>query len=347
MSMKYQRQIGTFVESAPGGERVSAFVPTALPPDPPLDIGDFLYLLERAATAVGRLDGISESLPLGSPPLKPIYNAKEALLSSQIEGTQSTLDDIFLFDKEKERSESDDLQEVFNLSEAIEHGLRRIREDDFPLCLRLLREMHKILLSSGRGATKQPGEFRSSQNWIGGTRPGNAVFVPPPPDRLHECLGDFERFLHNEEPNMTPLIKAGLAHLQFETIHPFLDGNGRLGRGLITLILCESGMLKEPILYLSRFFKSHLDDYYRLLQETRRTGAWEVWMEFFLNGVAQTAEQASKSASQIIAIFEADRKAIRDRLGRSAPSALNVHEEMQRRPITTASLVASELKISY
>ncbi|WP_025771183.1 Fic family protein [Thioalkalivibrio sp. HK1] len=345
--MEYQRQTGVFVENTLGGERIAAFVPCALPPDPPLDLGSLLHLLERAASAVGRLDSMSERLPSGKAPLRPTYRDKEALLSSQIEGTQSTLDDIFLFDKDKDRSESDDLQEVLNLSDAIEHGLKRIREDDFPLCLRLLREMHEILLRSGRGAAKLPGEFRTSQNWIGGTRPGNATFVPPPPDRLDECLGDFERFLHSEDPRITPLIKAGLAHLQFEIIHPFLDGNGRLGRLLITLILCEAGMLKEPILYLSRFFKSHLDVYYRLLDETRRTGAWEVWMEFFLTGVAQTAEQASKAASDIIATFEEDRKAIRDRLGRSAPSALNVHEQMQIRAITTAALVSNELNISY
>lgn len=347
MNMECQRRTGVFVESILGGEPVRAFVPSALPPDPPLDVGGLMRLLERAATAVGRLDSMSERLPSGRAPLQPAYQAKESLLSSQIEGTQSTLDDIFLFDNEKDRSESDDLQEVFNLSDALEHGLMRIREEDFPLCLRLLREMHEILLRSGRGATKQPGEFRKSQNWIGGTRPGNAIFVPPPPDRLDECLGDFERFLHSEDPMITPLIKAGLAHLQFETIHPFLDGNGRLGRLLITLILCEADMLEEPILYLSRFFKSHLEDYYRLLQETHRTGAWEVWMEFFLTGVAQTAEQGSKAASEIIGIFEDDRKRIRDRLGRSAPSALNVHEKMQHRPITTAALVSGELNISY
>ncbi len=345
--MKYRRRSGRFVEEKTfDGERVSAFVPAALPPNPPLDTSGFVHLLERAAIAVGRLDGMSEILPVRKAPM-PTYTAKEALLSSQIEGTQSSWDDIFLFDRSEGHSEEDDLREVFNLIDAIEHGIKRIRQDDFPLCLRLLREMHAILLRSGRGATKQPGEFRKSQNWIGGTRPGNAVFVPPPPDRIDECLGDFEKFLHSEDRRITPLIKAGLAHVQFETIHPFLDGNGRLGRLMITLILCEAGMLKKPDLYLSRFFKSHIGDYYRLLQETRLTGAWEAWMEFFLTGVAETAEQASKTASEMIDIIEEDRKKIKDRLGRSASSALNVHEEMKHRPITAASLVASELGIAY
>jgi Fic family protein len=206
--------------------------------------------------------------------------------------------------------------------------------------------MHDILLKSGRGASRQPGEFRRSQNWIGGTRPGNALFVPPPPDRLMACLDAFERFLHHDDPGMPPLIRAGLAHVQFETIHPFLDGNGRLGRLLITLILCEAGVLREPILYLSLFLKSRRDDYYRLLQEVRQAGAWEAWMEFFLAGVAETAEQAADTARELFALFEADRQKI-SRLGRAAPSALRVHEFLQSRPIITVQSASKALDISF
>jgi Fic family protein len=206
--------------------------------------------------------------------------------------------------------------------------------------------MHEIVLRSGRGATKQPGEFRRTQNWIGGTRPGNALFVAPPPNHLDDCLGSFERFLHTDDPGLPPLIRAGLAHVQFETIHPFLDGNGRLGRLLITLILVEAGVLREPILYLSLFLKSRRDNYYRLLQEVRQAGAWEAWMEFFLTGVAETAEQASETARDLIAMFEEHRQRIGG-LGRSAPSALRVHEFMQARPIVTIQAVAHGLQTSF
>ena len=215
--------------------------------------------------------------------------------------------------------------------------------DDFPLSLRLLKEMHRILLESGRGASKQPGEFRTSQNWIGGTRPENALFVPPPPDRLMACLHAFEHFLHDLA--LPPLIRAGLAHVQFETIHPFLDGNGRLGRLLITLMLCEAGVLREPVLYLSLFLKARRSDYYRLLQEVRLHGTWEAWLEFFLTGIADTAEQASSTAKDLMVLFEADRRKIAG-FGRAAPSMLRVHEFLQRRPMITSKAAAAELKLS-
>jgi Fic family protein len=228
-----------------------------------------------------------------------MYVRKEALLSSQIEGTQSSLSDLLLFENEEiPYVPLDDVAEVSNYVAAMEHGLKRLREG-FPLSLRLIREMHAILLHSGRGASKQPGEFRRSQNWIGGTRPGNALFVPPPPDQLNECLDAFEKFLHMDDPQLPPLIKAGLAHVQFETIHPFLDGNGRLGRLLITLMLCEASALREPILYLSLYFKARRSDYYRLLQEVRENGAWEAWMEYFLTGVRETASQAVDTAARL------------------------------------------------
>jgi Fic family protein len=339
------QRLGTFAETSSGGERVRAYVPRPLPPNPPLDLPQLMSVYERATAAVGRLDGVTTILP-STPLFLYMYVRKEALLSSQIEGTQSSLSDLLLYESDEAPSvELDDVTEVSNYVAAVEHGVARIR-DGFPLSLRLIREMHEIIMRSGRGATKQPGEFRRSQNWIGGTRPGNALFVPPPPNLLDECLGAFERFLHTDDASLPPLIRAGLAHVQFETIHPFLDGNGRLGRLLITLILVEAGVLREPILYLSLFLKSWRDDYYRLLQEVRQAGAWETWMEFFLTGVAETAEQASETARDLIAMFEEHRQLISG-LGRSAPSALRVHEFMQARPVVTIQSVTDGLETSF
>ncbi len=339
------RRLGAYVETSTGGERVRAYVPAPLPPDPPLDLARFMRLYERAMAAVGRLDGVVTILP-STPLFLYMYVRKEALLSSQIEGTQSSLSDLLLFENDEATAVPlDDVTEVSNYVAAVEHGVSRIR-GGFPLSLRLIREMHAILLRSGRGAAKQPGEFRRSQNWIGGTRPGNALFVPPPPNLLDDCLGALEHFFHSDDPALPPLIRAGLAHVQFETIHPFLDGNGRLGRLLITLILCEAGILREPILYLSLFLKSHRDDYYRLLQEVRQAGTWETWMEFFLTGVAETAEQAVTTARELIAMFDSDRQKIAG-VGRAAPSALRVHELMQAHPIVTIQTVSSRLGVSF
>jgi Fic family protein len=339
------QRLGAYVETSTGGERVRAYVPAPLPPDPPLDLARFIRLYERAMAAVGRLDGVATILP-STPLFLYMYVRKEALLSSQIEGTQSSLSDLLLFENDEAPAVAlDDVTEVSNYVAAVEHGVSRIRSG-FPLSLRLIREMHAILLRSGRGAAKQPGEFRRSQNWIGGTRPGNALFVPPSPHLLDDCLGALERFFHSEDQGLPPLIRAGLAHVQFETIHPFLDGNGRLGRLLITLILCEAGVLREPILYLSLFLKSHRDDYYRLLQEVRQAGTWETWMEFFLTGVAETAEQAVATARELIVMFDADRQKIAG-IGRAAPSALRVHELMQAHPIVTIPTVSSRLGVSF
>lgn len=326
------------------GETVRAYLPPPLPPVPPLDTASFLTLYDRARGAVARLDGVAAILP-STPLFLFMYVRKEALLSSQIEGTQSSLSDLLLFESnEVAQVPFDDVAEVSNYVAAVDHGMRRLRSG-FPLSLRLLREMHEILLKSGRGAAKQPGEFRRSQNWIGGTRPGNALFVPPPPERLMECLDTFESFLHRDDPMLPPLIRAGLAHVQFETIHPFLDGNGRLGRLIVTLMLCEAGVLREPILYLSLFLKNRRQDYYRLLQEVRFDGAWEAWIEFFLTGVAETAEQAADTARDVMSLFDHDRAAIAG-LGRAAPSALRVQEFLQKRPLVTIGAVANELKIS-
>ncbi len=342
--MDRRARLGSLVETSAGGEPVRAFVPPPLPPDPPVDLAGMLTLYDQARGAVGRLDGVADILP-STPVFLYMYVRKEALLSSQIEGTQSTLTDLLLFESDElPRVPIEDVTEVSNYLAAMEHGIRRLRSG-FPLSLRLIREIHDILLRSGRGASKQPGEFRRSQNWIGGTRPGNAIFVPPPPNRLMECLNSFEKFLHADTPMVTPLIKAGLAHVQFETIHPFLDGNGRLGRLLITLMLCESGALREPILYLSLHFKTHRAEYYRLLQEVRENGAWEAWMEFFLTGVHDTASQAVATAREIVTLFGRDRASIAS-LGRRAASALRIHEFLQRRPIATIPVAARELKLS-
>jgi len=345
MTTEHNPRIGTFAETSVGGERVRAYVPAPLPPKPPLELPQLMNVYERAIAAVGRLDGMATLLP-STPLFLYMYVRKEALLSSQIEGTQSSLSDLLLFENDEAPTvELDDVTEVSNYVAAIEHGVARIR-GGFPLSLRLIREMHEIILRSGRGATKQPGAFRRSQNWIGGTRPGNALFVPPPPNHLDACLDAFERFLHSSDAGLPPLIRAGLAHVQFESIHPFLDGNGRLGRLLITLILVEAGVLRDPILYLSLFLKSRRDDYYRLLQEVRQAGAWETWMEFFLTGVAETAEQASETARDLIVMFDRHRAQI-GALGRSASSALRVHEFMQARPVVTIQTVAKGLNASF
>jgi Fic family protein len=336
--------LGQFVETTTSGERVRAFLPPPLPPRPAFDLQGLFTLYDNARGAVGRLDGVTTIPPAPSLFLY-MYVRKEALLSSQIEGTQSSLSDLLLFESDEiPHVPLDDVAEVSNYVAAIEHGLKRLREG-FPLSLRLIREMHAILLHSGRGASQQPGEFRRSQNWIGGTRPGNALFVPPPPDRLNECLDAFEKFLHVDDPQLAPLIKAGLAHVQFETIHPFLDGNGRLGRLLITLMLCDAGALREPILYLSLYFKARRADYYRLLQEVRENGAWEAWMEYFLTGVRDTATQAVDTAREIMALFDEDRRTIKS-LGRSAASAFRVHDIVQRRPLITIQSASTELGLS-
>ena len=270
---------------------------------------------------------------------------KEAVLSSHIEGTQSSLSDLFLFENEEAPGVPlSDVQEVSNYVAALDHGLQRLR-GGFPLSLRLIREIHEVLLSKGRGSDKEPGEFRQSQNWIGGTRPGNAAFVPPPPEFLLDCMSDLERFMHDDRPDPPVLVKAGLIHVQFETIHPFLDGNGRLGRLLITFLVCAAGVLREPILYLSLYFKQNRPAYCELLDRVRRTGDWESWLDFFLTGVRDVAEQACAAARRSIALFDADRRKI-EGLGRPAASALRVFEYAQRNPIMSIPAASSSVGIS-
>ena len=327
------------------GEPFESFIPRPLPPTPALALNTTLHdLLEKANRALGRLDGLSTLLPDRSLFLY-FYVRKEAVLSSQIEGTQSSISDLLMYESgESPHEPFDDVWEVSNYVAALNYGLERLR-GGFPLSLRLIREIHGVLLAHGRGSERTPGEFRRSQNWIGGSRPGNALFVPPPADEVVPCLGDLERFLH-DEPERTPtLIKAALAHVQFETIHPFLDGNGRLGRLLITFLLCAEGALSEPLLYLSLFLKANRSAYYELLQRVRTDGVWEEWLAFFLEGVVSTSEQATDTARRILALFEADRGKI-DRLGRVAISALRVHDLFRRRPLLTAPQIVQQLGLT-
>ena len=273
------------------------------------------------------------------------YVRKEALLSSQIEGTQSSFSDLLLFEMgEVPGVPLDDTREVSNCIAAMNHGLARL-EEGFPFSLRLLRGIHAVLLQDGRGAHKQPGEFRRSQNWLGGTRPGNAVYVPPPPERLMEFLDPFERFLHDETGTTPILLKASLAHVQFETIHPFLDGNGRLGRLLITLILVNERVLHEPLLYLSLYFKTHRAEYYGHLQRVRQQGDWEGWLRFFLEGIYQTAQQAVDTARTVLELFEQDRERIRG-LGRIAGSCLQLQHRLQQKVIVNIPDSAQALNIN-
>jgi len=343
--MGQNKRLGNYVTSTVAGESYKAFIPPALPPDPSLQLNEGHFdLMERANRALGRLDGVSALLPDTSLFLY-FYVRKEALLSSQIEGTQSSFSDLLLFEnKETPSVPVEDVQEVSSYVAAMNHGLKRIR-GGFPLSMRLIREIHEILLSKGRGVDKSPGQFRRSQNWVGGTRPGNAHYVPPPHENVAELMGDLEKFLHNQPVRMPLLIKAALAHVQFETIHPFLDGNGRVGRLLITLLLCTEGALSEPILYLSLYFKTRRREYYELLQRVRTEGVWEKWLEFFLAGVLETSEQATASAKSILKLFEKDRAKI-ETLGRPAGSALRVHQFMQSKPIISVPLAAKALGVT-
>lgn len=294
--------------------------------------------------SLGRLDSVAKLLPDISLFLY-MYVRKEALLSSQIEGTQSSLADLLLFEiKEQPGVPLDDVQEVSNYVAALTHGLRRLR-GGFPLSLRLLKEIHRILLSKGRGSQCDPGEFRQSQNWIGGTRPGNAEFVPPPPNMVPECMARLELFLHDQPEHTPPLLKAALSHVQFETIHPFLDGNGRVGRLLITLILCEENVISEPLLYLSLFFKHHRKQYYELLRKVRDSGDWESWLEFFAEAVEETSGQAIDTAGRLSKLALEDQETISG-LGRLAGSALKIQRALLERPIEQPMLLAERTGLS-
>lgn len=326
---------GEYVTISTAGEHVQAFIPAPLPPDPPIEWSPTLReKFDQALLGLGRLDSVSMLLPDIDLYLYTFVR-KEAVLSSQIEGTQSSLSDLLLFELDQvPGAPLDDVEEVSNYVSALNHGLRRLKEN-FPISLRLIREIHELLLAKGRGSHQTPGEFRRSQNWIGGTRPGNAVFVPPPPERLLECLGNLEFFLQDQPERTSPLLKAAFSHVQFETIHPFLDGNGRLGRLLITLILCESKVLHAPLLYLSLYFKLHRQQYYTLLNQIRNDGDWEAWLEFFADAVIETSIQAVDTARSLHERSEKDKDTIQS-AGRISGSALRVHRAFIERPIASS-----------
>jgi Fic family protein len=339
-------ETGRYEVTTTAGEPVRAFIPNSLPPVPPLVLeGSVQQTLERALLALGRLDSLSTLLP-DTGFFLYAYVRKEAVLSSQIEGTQSSLSDLLLFELEESPGVPiDDVVEVSNYVAAMEHGLKRLR-GGFPLSTRLIREIHGILLARGRGSEKAPGQFRHTQNWIGGSRPGNAVFVPPPPQAVEQCMSDLEHFLHAKDDHIPLVIRTALAHVQFETIHPFLDGNGRVGRLLMTFLLCQGQVMREPLLYLSLFLKQNRAEYYRLLDGVRKEGDWESWIEFFLEGVLQTAQNAVSTAQRLAALFQADRTRIQEK-GRAAGSALRVHDVIKERPVTSLQGISRRAALSF
>lgn len=341
--MKKSSRIGHYAQTSTAQEVVKAYIPRNLPPEPPLDLGGpLLTLMEEANQALGRLDGASLMLP-SIDLFNYMFLRKEALISSQIEGTQSSFSDLLLFESDQAPGVPiADVEEVVNYIAALKYGIKRL-DADFPLSLRLIKEIHQILLQGVRGQHKQPGEFRKSQNWIGGSRPGNALFVPPPPEQVLSLMGALEKFLHNDPEHLPPMIKVALAHVQFETIHPFLDGNGRLGRLLITLIFYQERVLMGPSLYLSLYFKQHRSQYYQLLQEVRLKGDWESWLEFFFHAVKETSLQAVSTIKKILNLFEKDKKILMQ-LGRSAQTTLACFEYFHRHPIASINQLAEQLE---
>ncbi|MBI4347448.1 MAG: Fic family protein [Elusimicrobia bacterium] len=332
-------------ERQPGPEPYKCFLPKPLPPNPPLDLSEKLLIVQdRATKAVARLDGMAAALP-GPQLILYAYVRKEAVLSSQIEGTQSSLSDLLLYEtKQAPGVPASDVKEVSNYVAALEHGLRRLR-DGFPMSLRLIREVHEVLVRGTRGEDKSPGEFRTSQNWIGGTRPGNAVYVPPPPHEVLPAMGALEKFIHGDPIQTPTLMKTGLVHAQFESIHPFLDGNGRVGRLLIPLILYAEGALAYPLLYLSLYFKQRRMDYYEALMSVRLRGAWEEWLAFYLAGVEEVAKGSAETAERAIKTFAADRRKI-ETLGKASASAIKLHGVLEKKCLVSLAIAQEELGLS-
>lgn len=343
--MELQARAGRYIRQ-PAGYR--AFLPAALPPDPPVRLeGPLGVLLAQADSALGRLDGSVVTLP--EPDLFVfMYIRKEAVLSSQIEGTQSSLQDLLAAEANLFESTDipRDVDEVINYVAAMNHGLNRLAE--LPVSVRLIREIHQRLLHGVRGGRLTPGELRRSQNWIGpgGAGIAEAVFVPPPPDAVVEALGQWEVFLHAED-DLPLLVKIGLAHAQFETIHPFLDGNGRVGRLLITFLLTQAGVLEKPVLYLSHYLKRHRQEYYESLQAVRDHGDWEGWLAFFLRGVASVSREAADTARRVLLLRERHRTEIAAGLGRAAGNGHRVLESLYRRPIVSVAQVQSLTGTSF
>jgi Fic family protein len=322
-----------------------AFIPTPLPPDPPLVFdGQLATVLARAGTALGRLDGVAATLP--NPELfVAMYVRREAVLSSQIEGTQSTLDDVLAFEIDPDRSTlPTDISEVVNYINAMNYGLARL--ESLPLSLRLLREIHERLMTGVRGGDKSPGQFRTSQNWIGVGPRGllDATFIPPPPHEMKAALGELEVFLH-EPSGLDPLIVCALAHAQFETIHPFLDGNGRVGRLLVTFLLCHEKVLQRPVLYLSHYLKQHRATYYDTLMAVRTSGDWEGWLRFFLTGVAEVAREAEGKARRIVQLREQVRQSAQE--ARFNATAMRLIDLLFERPMINVNAARDQLGVSY
>ncbi len=332
-----------------GDESYLVFYPKPLPPDPPLATEPLQDLADRANQALGRLDGITLLLPSPDQFLYS-YIRKEAVLSAQIEGTQSSLSELLIYEHEDAPgTPRPEVAEPLNYVRALYRGLERI-DGGFPLSNRLLRELHAILLADTRGNNQDPGNFRRTQNWIGGSRPGNARYVPPPPQLVADTMSDLERFLHGKPAPTPVLVKAALAHAQFETIHPFLDGNGRLGRLLVTLLLCgQDRVLSKPLLYLSLYLKRNRDVYYERLQRVRTAGEWEEWVRFFLEGVVEVAHSATETTRRLLALVDRDRQRIQG-LGRAAASAARLHDLVTREvvfriPQAAAALDSNEVTV--
>lgn len=329
------RTTGTYQTTAAGGEQVRAFVPFALPPrDPPLAMNDRLAsLLSEATTAIGRLGVAAEMVPSAE---WFIYGfvRKEAVISSQIEGTQATLRDVLTYEATEKTDRPEDVHEVCNYLAAISYARKEIaRPKGLPLSSRLLCETHKRLMKGVRGADKQPGEVRRSQNWLGGTRPGNARFVPPPAEMVPQALSDLDRWIHAEDP-LPPLVRTGLAHVQFETIHPFLDGNGRIGRLLIALLVEHWGLLNSPVLYLSLAFKRHQTEYYDRLSNVRTQGDWEGWVAFYLACVREAADDGVSTAQRIASVLNRDRQNLAGHAAATV-TAIQLLDHLPMHPIMT------------
>jgi Fic family protein len=342
--MREEGRAGQYVRQLQG---YKAFIPRPLPPDPPLDMdAEMVDLISKAERSLGRLDGSIQTLP--DPDLFVLmYVRKEAVLSSQIEGTESSLDDLLeaeanIFNPQRPR----DVKEVINYVHAMNYGIERLK--GLPVSVRLIREIHERLLRNVRGAQRLPGELRRSQNWIGpaGCALNEAVFVPPPPEEVPEALSEWERFIH-EEIRIPLLVKIGLAHAQFETIHPFPDGNGRVGRLFITFLLCERGVLHKPVLYISHYFRRYRERYYALLQSVRDTGDWESWIKFFLQAVAVVSEEATMTARRIVELRERHRRRVADHFGRATSNALNVLEYLYTRPLIEVKDVTFLTNVSF
>lgn len=342
------RRTGSYVKTTTLGETVQAFVPRALPPaEPPLAAGKVLELNHRAQLALARLSGVSGLVPSVD---WLLYSAirKEALLTSQIEGTQATLTDLFDDEAGFTVSNTEDVEEVTNYLRAF----RFVRDNlhsaqGLPISTRLLNEAHKRLLDGARGAGKQPGELRRSQNWIGGTRPGNAVFVPPPPEEVPKLLGDLERFVHEPpQPVLPPLVRVALVHAQFETIHPYLDGNGRIGRLLIAALMEHWQLLPEPLMYLSGYLKQHQSEYYRRLSAVRTEGDWEGWVVFFLEGVEVAAHDAERGIVSLASLIASDRRRLLD-ASKATPASYRLFELLPLMPRFTIEQVRQKLGTSF